>query len=124
MKIKLSSGLQYAVASECASIVHSLMVNMHLRRSWGIWEDGTQPNLHDLPQWRRDELQGVRAAVRSIRDKFERRVFVMQIKHVLKTICEERGTTRKWQDYVEGVKRAKADHDENIKAIAAAQASR
>ena len=113
MKIELSQSLVHAIAKECAEAVHGMMVQMHLRRSWGIWENGDLSNPYVQRAYQRQQLDDIRAAVRSIEDPWDRRSFVTAVKYLLAKICEERGTHRQWQDYIASVKRAKAEHDAN-----------
>lgn len=111
MKIKLSSSLQYCVAEHCAGTIHAHVVQMHLRRSWGIWEAAEEACPYALHDYQREEIQAVRAAVRSIRDPYERRSFVLTLKFIFNKLCEEKGTARKWQDYIASVRAAHAEHE-------------
>lgn len=113
MKIELKSDLMYCVAEHCAEIVHGHMVQMHLRRSWGIWEDGALPNIYENRPFQRDQLNEIRAAVRSIKNHWDRRQFCLTLKFLLNKICSDKHTHRKWQDYIASVKQAKAEHDAN-----------
>lgn len=118
MKLEISGGLMFAVQERCVEVIHSHIVQMHLRRSWGIWEDAAGENPYTLRDFQKQAMQEVQAVVRSIdisriEDTYERRSFCRTLRFLLNKKCEERGTQRKWQDYIASVKAAKAAHDAN-----------
>ena len=118
MKLEISGSLIFAVQEQCVEVIHSHMVQMHLRRSWGIWEDSTGENPYPLHDYQKQAMQEVQAVVRSIdisapENSYERRAFCRTLRFLLNKKCEEKGTARKWQDYVASVKAAKAAHDAN-----------
>ena len=118
MKLEISGSLMFTVAEHCVEVIHSHMVQMHLRRSWGIWEDATGENPYPLRDYQKQAMQEVQAVVRSIdistpEDSYERRSFCRSLRFLLNKKCEEKGTARKWQDYIASVKAAKAAHDAN-----------
>ena len=116
MKLEISGGLMFTLAEQCVNVIHGHMVQMHLRRSWGIWEDATSENPYTLRDYQRQAMQEVQALVRSINissieNAYERRSFCRTLRFLLNKLCAEKGTARKWQDYVASVKAAKAAHD-------------
>ena len=119
MKMEITGSLMFAVAEQCVDIIHGQIVQMHLRRSWGIWEDGSKENPYALRDYQKEQLREVQAVVRSIdiskpEDSYERRAFCRTLRYLLNKKCEERGTHRKWQDYVASVRAAKAEHDARL----------
>ena len=118
MKLEISGGLMFAVAEHCVSVIHGHIVQMHLRRSWGIWEDAATENPYALRDYQKESLREVQALVRSIditgiENAYERRSFCRTLRYLLNKMREEKRTATKWQDYVASVRQAKADHDAN-----------
>ncbi len=118
MKLEISGSLMFIVAEHCVNVIHGHMVQMHLRRSWGIWEDAAGENPYLLLDFQKQAMQEVQAVVRSIdisspENSYERRSFCRTLRFLLNKMCAEEGTARKWQDYIASVKEAKAKHDAN-----------
>ena len=101
MKIETNSSMLFALAEYCAGVIHSHIVNMHLRRSWGLrGDEAGKPSPYALSAWQRENMAGVQEAVRSIDDQWERRTFVRMIKKCLDQELEASGTDRNWMNYV------------------------
>lgn len=118
MKLEISGGLMFSVAEHCVNVIHGHIVQMHLRRSWGIWESAASENPYALRDYQKEAMKEVQALVRSIdisapENSYERRAFCRTLRLLLNKTCEEKRTDRKWQDYVTSVRQAKADHDAN-----------
>ena len=104
MKIKLSTQQMVVMAEEFAKEIHGEVVLMHLRRSWGShpWDE-IRECIYD-----REKSQGfrdVQEAIRSVTDRLDRINLVAQVRFHFNRLCAERGTHRKWQDYVVSVQR-------------------
>jgi GNAT superfamily N-acetyltransferase len=61
------------LAEDFARRIHGVVVQMHLRCSWGIWESAAEPNLYVLQEYQRDGIGRIRAALRSIKNPDARR---------------------------------------------------
>ncbi len=114
MKIEISELEAITLAESFASHIHGFVVQMHLRRTWGIWEDGTTPNPYVNREYQVEQLKRIRRAIRSIRNPWDRKSFVLAVKFCFQKMRTEKCTTIKWQDYVESVKQACADHDARL----------
>ena len=102
MKIELSMCLALDLAKACAKEIHGRVVQMHLKASWGIHpsDAGECP----YKPFRGDSYQEVQAAIRSIQDPLERRLFIGMVQGYFLELRAEKGTEPKWQDYVASVK--------------------
>ena len=104
MKMEIDGSMRFELAEYCAGVIHSHIVQMHLRRSWGLrGDEAGKPNPYGLSAWQRENMSGVQAAVRSIDDMWDRRMFVRTIKQCLGRKMEAGGTDRNWMDYVKKV---------------------
>ena len=105
MKITIpatSTFLGDALAKECAQIIYGRVVEMHLRRSWGLSpsDQGTCP-YGTFPD---DSFAEVKAAISSISNSLDRINFVASVRFHFQKIRDEWGIHVKWQDYVASVK--------------------
>jgi hypothetical protein len=107
MKIKLSRAMQFKIAEYCAQQIFQAVIVTRLRRTWGIWpsDSGQCPLPKSL-----GEIADIRATIRSIDNRWERRDFVATVKYVFQSIRREKNCTIKWQDYVAATKQAYATH--------------
>jgi len=110
MKIELDNSMVHAVAKEFANFVHGRVVQRHLKSSWGIWEDGALPCLYLEQPWERERLNAMRRAIRSIKDPWERRAFIHQVRFLFQRQRIEQGTLPRWQDSLALTHRAHASY--------------
>lgn len=96
MKLHLNSSYVFVIAQQIATDIHSAVVTMHLRTSWGAWpgESGREcPYKNDFV-----DIREIRKTIRSIKNAHERDTFVRTIRFLFHKIRAERGTRPKWQE--------------------------
>ena len=113
--ITLSDMQLLAVAEDFAKTVHSAVVFMHLRTAWGHHPYDKEP--FPYAPFPDDGFKQMQAAIRSIKDAGNRRIFVRQIRHYFLKLREDHRTDAKWQDFVAIVDKNAAE----IRAELAAQ---
>ena len=106
MKIEICDAMGWQLRQWCAEQIHAAVVLMHLRRVATDDDRREHPSIyvaksmHNIPE--------IRALVRSIEDRWERREFVFGIGYRFKKLRAEHGTTVKWQNYVAQVEAYRA----------------
>lgn len=111
MKVEINGSQIFDLAEDFSEAIHSRVVQMHLRKSWGIWEDGALPNPYLNDPWQDESLQNLQRTIRSIRDPYERRSFIHTVKVLFKKKRDEKRGAARWQDYVTSVRAAHAEHE-------------
>lgn len=114
MNITITDYQALSLAEHFANVIHAEVINMQLRVTWGIWPVDLE---HAKPTAEKQiTYSEMQAAIRSIKNPSERRMFILQVRRYFTSKCMAHGTRRKWQDYVAGVTAAYADHKAKLAA--------